>query len=103
MMDGMRGRTIKRALNERWLRGQVSELRDHLDTIALGTRQIEPDAVLRAAVLERGVGDYFVKALPRLARMPGEATALSPLLKRLNDVRDEQEVQRLSQTDLDEE
>jgi hypothetical protein len=42
-----------------------------------------------------------VKALPRMARTPGEATALSPLLKRLTDLRDEQEVQLLSQTDLD--
>lgn len=99
----MRGRTIRRALDERWLREQTGQLRDELETIALGSKRIEPNAVLRAAALERGVGDFFVKALPRLARSTGEATALSPLLKRLTDLRDEQEVRRLSQIDLDSE
>ncbi len=97
----MRGRTIRRALDERWFREQSAQLREELDAISLGTKRIEPNAVLRAAALERGVGDFFVKALPRLARTAGEATALSPLLKRLNDLHDEQEIQRLSQTDLD--
>jgi hypothetical protein len=84
----MRGRTIRRAVEERWLREQVGQLREELETISLGSRRIEPKSVLRAAALERGVGDYFLKALPRLARTPGEETALSPLLKRLNDLHD---------------
>ena len=97
----MRSRTIRRALDERWYREQSDQLREELDAISLGSKRIDPKAVLRAAALERGVGDFFAKALPRLSCMPGEATALSPLLKRLNDVHDEHEVQRLSQTDLD--
>lgn len=91
----MRSRSIRRALKERAFRKDYRELVDADRQLKLGQAQIEPDAVVRRANLERAVGDWFVAQLPKRASTTRETEALAPLLKTLQDVHDDHEYQRL--------